>query len=185
MTRSADRPAFGASCALRLVVALAFFAGFARAQDAPSATQVKAALLFNFARYVEWPPGFLNNEEIIVFGVLGPDSFREIFSEMISGKSIAGKRTLIRHFRSTSELEATHILFISSETERANEAIKALQGQSVLTVSDMNGFLGSGGMINFVTRSDKVRFEINARAAGRSGIKISSALLALADKVIR
>lgn len=150
--------------------------------EAPSPEQVKAALVFNFARYVEWPQKEGNE---IVFGVMGSEAFYRTFRDMVDGKSLGGRKVVIRRFDTPADIEPTHILFTGSDAKLAASAVERVRGRSVLTVGDSPAFLSSGGMINLVTRDDKVRFEINAAAAKRAGLSISSALLALSDRVIR
>jgi hypothetical protein len=156
----------------------------ARAQT-PDEYQVKAALLFNFIKFVEWPQEAFNNDsDPIVIGVIGDDPFGSALDQAISGKAIHGRSLIARRLRWGQDVRACHILFISSsERKRLPQIINSLQGASILTVSDMRQSNQPGGIINFIMEASKVRFEINAGVAGQARLKISAKLLALAKNV--
>jgi hypothetical protein len=154
-----------------------------RAQEAkPTEYQIKAAFLFNFVKFVQWPQtAFSEAKAPIVIGILGTNPFHEDLKRMIQNKTVDDHPLSVRELGSPTEATQCHVLFISSsEKDRLAEIIKGLKGASVLTVGEMEHFTESGGMINFVLASAKVRFEINNEAATRAGLKISSKLLALA-----
>ena len=153
------------------------------AQDSqPSEYQIKAAFLFNFAKFVQWPPAaFAEPTSPIVFGVLGDNPFHEDLARTIQNKRIDEHPLVIREFHALSEAKNCHILFISaSEKSRLPEIMAALKGAGVLTVSETDDFIESGGMINFVQAGTKLRFQINQESAVKAGLKISSKLLILA-----
>ena len=144
--------------------------------------QIKAAFLFNFAKFVEWPPeSFAAPTSPIVIGVLGQNPFHGDLERTAPGKTVDERPLVIKEFRSPAEATNCHILFIStSEKERLPQILKTLAGTRVLTVGEMNGFTESGGMINFVLEGTKTRFQINNSVASSAGLKISSKLLHLA-----
>ena len=149
----------------------------------PLEYEVKAAFLYNFAKFTEWPmeqdPG-----TPIVIGVLGEDPFGEVLEHTIRGKQVRGRALTIKRFRKVEDpLKSCHILFISSESATASRALKFLQGARVLTVGESRAFCSLGGTINFVLDHRRVRFEINVAAAERAGLKLSSKLLKLAKIV--
>jgi hypothetical protein len=148
----------------------------------PTEYQVKAAFMFNFAKFVEWPPqAFTNASSPIIIGILGDDPFGSNLEQIIRNKTINEHPLRLERFRRITEAVHCHVLFISaSEKQRVTEIMKELGGASVLTVSETEGFTESGGMINFVKESNKVRFQINDPAARKSKLKISSKLLSLA-----
>ena len=157
--------------------------GVGNAQDfRPTEYQVKAAFLFNFAKFVEWPPrAFASETAPLVIGILGDNPFHEDLAQTIRNKSIDSHPLELREVRSPTEFTNCHILFIStSEKERLPEILKALKGSSVLTVGETERFLETGGMVNFVLQGTKVRFQINNAAAAGAGLKISSKLMSLA-----
>jgi hypothetical protein len=153
----------------------------ASAQSSSLEYQVKAAFLFQFFKFVEWPQAALPaaNQSICI-GVLNGGPMTTAL-QSVEGKEIKGRRVVVRGFKKLEDLEFCHILFISSELEgRLAEILDRLKGTSTLTVSDIDGFARRGGMINFITVENKVQFEINAEAAERAKLQISSHLLRLA-----
>lgn len=155
----------------------------ARAQESqPSEYQIKAAFIYNFAKFVEWPPEALPaNNSPFVIGILGENPFLDDLKKVILNKTINEHPIEIKTFRSAAEATNCHLLFISSsEKDRLEEIIKELGQSSVLTVGETERFTESGGMINFVVESKKIRFQINDEAAKKVKLKISSKLLSLA-----
>jgi hypothetical protein len=152
------------------------------AQDSPSQYQVKAAYLFNFLKFVQWPEdAFQDSLAPIVIGIVGDDPFGEALPQVVVGKTVQGRDLVIRKFHDGEDLRGSHILFISaSEKKRLPQLLASLRGSSVLTVGDMDHFVESGGMIQFLIEDSRVRFAIDAGAATRSRLKISAKLLTLA-----
>ena len=166
------------------LICLLLAGGIGRAQQAqPTEYQIKAAFLFNFAKFVEWPPAaFAEATSPIVIGILGKNPYNEDLARIIRDKKVDDRPLVIKELRSPTETTNCHILFIStSEKTRLPQIIKSLRGTSVLTVGEMDRFVENGGMINFFLESGKIRFEINNAAATSAGLKISSRLLALAS----
>lgn len=152
------------------------------AQTAFGEYQVKAAFLYNFAKFVEWPPR--DEKGSLKIGILGDDPFGDYLDKVIHDKTIRSRPIETRHFRSVDNLEVCDILFISSsESKRTLDVIKILAGVPVLTVGEGRGFAEQGGMIGLVIDDGKVRFDINAKAAKASGITVRSQLLDLARSV--
>lgn len=150
--------------------------------------EVKAAFLYNFAKFVEWPPeAFKNDGEghaALIVGIIGNDPFGGVIDQIINGKTINGRPMVIKRFKGYQNLRECHILFIgSSEQKRLPQIFENLKAGSVLTISEMNLFSQQGGIISFVTENNRVRFEINAFAAEQANLRISSKLLALAKTV--
>ncbi|HEX9427972.1 MAG TPA: YfiR family protein [Candidatus Polarisedimenticolia bacterium] len=143
--------------------------------------QVKAAYLYYFATFVEWPAGTLDHgSEGLVIGVLGEDPFGEILDDTLRGKSIGGRPVVVRRFTSPQEARESQILFISaSEEDRLSAVLKTLDGAHVLTVGDLNRFASRGGTVAFRTEENKVRFDINVDAVERARVKISAQLMKL------
>lgn len=148
---------------------------------AESESYVKAAFLYNFAKFVEWPAGtFENPEAPVVLCILGKDPFGPAL-RTIENKTVGKRKLFIVKRLELSGKENIHILFVStSEKKNAASILSALRNRPVLTVSDTQGFAHSGGMICLIKADRKIRFEINVRAAKLSGLKISSRLLKLA-----
>ncbi|MES1180225.1 MAG: YfiR family protein [Verrucomicrobiota bacterium] len=161
-----------------------FVPGFkAGAQDtSPTEYQIKAAFLYNFAKFVEWPPqAFAGDQSPIVIGVLGKNVFDDNLEKIIHGKTVNNHPFLFKEFHAVAEATNCHILFISaSEEKRLPKILESLRGASVLTVSETDQFIADGGMIDFVIEDKKIHFQINDEAAKKAGLKISSKLLSLA-----
>jgi hypothetical protein len=157
----------------------------ARAQEPqPTEYQIKAAFLFNFARFVEWPPAAFASAGLpIVIGILGENPFGEDLARTIRGKTIDNHPLVIKEFRSPTEATNCHILFVSPKVkERLPDVFQGLKGASVLTVGETERFTESGGMINFFREGTKIRFQINKSAASRARLEISAKLMSLASR---
>jgi hypothetical protein len=156
-----------------------------RAEQGPTEYQVKAAYLFNFLKFVEWPGDPLaDTHGHWVIGVVGDNPFGDELTQTISGKTVQGHELQIRRFQPGEDLHTCHVLFISvSEKKRLPSLLATLSGSSVLTVADMDHFIESGGMIQFVMEEKRVRFAIDVGASTRARLKVSSKLLSLARTV--
>ena len=155
----------------------------ARGETAPEYT-VKAAFLYNFAKFVEWPAeAFAGPVSPIVLFVFGVDPFGDALKSL-KGKTANGRPIVVRYAANLGELERCHLLFVSA-SEKANlpKILQTTKSWSILTVGDMNGFAQDGGIINLVNEEHRIGIEINMEAAHRSRLKISSKLLALAKIV--
>jgi hypothetical protein len=148
-------------------------------------SQVKAAFLFNFAKFVEWPSeSFNDNQAPIIVGVVGEDSTSSAIDQMINGKTANGRRLQVKRFPNFRAVAHCHILFISSSQRDNLRQILAAVGPAVLTIGETERFAQMGGIINFTIVDSKLRFEINPTAAEKAGLRISAKLLSLA-RVIR
>lgn len=149
--------------------------------------QVKAACLFYFAQFVEWPArAFADHRAPLVIGLLGDDPFGAYLDEYVRGEAVAGRAIVVRRFQQPDEIKDCHILFVSaSETARADRLLAALKGRSILTVGDTENFSAQGGMVRLVIESGKLRLHINNAAAREAGLIISSKILRPATIVTR
>jgi hypothetical protein len=171
--------------ALRLVfVALALMAP-AGGWAAPSEYQVKAVFLYNFSRFVEWPASaFAGPDAPFVVGVFGHDPFGAELDEIVRGETAAGRPLVVRRVQTAAEAAACQILFIhQSEDKRIAEVVNALDHQSTLTVSDVDGAAQRGVMIRLVTDKGRVRLRVNVETARAAQLTISSNLLRSAEIV--
>ncbi|MGD0909924.1 MAG: YfiR family protein [Candidatus Acidiferrales bacterium] len=155
------------------------------AQQAPTEFQVKAAYLFNFLKFVEWPedvPADLQSHWVI--GIVGNQQLDDELTQLVSGKIVQGHVIQIKALKPAEDLRACHILFIgTSEKKQLPPILANLRGSSVLTVADMDNFVESGGMIQLVMEDNRVRLAIDVGATVRAHLKVSSKLLALARVV--
>ena len=142
---------------------------------------IKAAFLYHFGEFVEWP----SNGAQFIIGIIGKDPFgHEI--DMLENETLKGKKVEVRRYDSEKAIQQPHILFISpSEAARIPDIMNQLAGKPVLTVSDSEGFLREGGIIRLVRVGKKICFEINKKKADQEGLKISSQLLNLAMDVVQ
>jgi len=188
---------------LALVLFMAPFVSKVRADSTTSREyQVKAAFLYNFMNFVDWPEEKSSDgNEPMIIGVIGKDPFGDAF-EPVKNKKVKGKNVVIERFKGLEELKESnkkefqqhpqietirkcHVLFICrSEEKKLKETISLVKENSILTVGDMQDFLEAGGIINFVMEDQKVRFEINVTAAKRAKLKIRSQLLRLAKRLV-
>ncbi|HKY20130.1 MAG TPA: YfiR family protein [Vicinamibacterales bacterium] len=174
-----------------IMVVLAAFvclaAAPARAAVAQSATtgDVKAAFLYNFARFTAWPAhAFSTATSPFVIGVAGDEGFRRTVDTVLEHKTVGGRTLRTRDVRDTKDLLEVQMLFIGRTSDsHVSDWLKALSGRPVLTVGDGNAFGHQGGMIAFVLEGDRVRFEIRYDATEQAGLKVSSRVLTLARAV--
>jgi hypothetical protein len=171
----------------RLLCFLALVLCCAGARSGPPATeyQVKAAYLFNFGQFVEWPSGTHGSATApFVIGIVGDDPFGSVIDELVRGESIGGRPLVIRRLKETDELAACHILFIGrSEAARIARILRAVRGRSVLTVTDFAEADGRDAIIVLKTENKRIRMRINIAAARANNLVISSKLLRPAEVV--
>jgi hypothetical protein len=146
--------------------------------------EIKAAYIYNFINYIDWPENaFPAPGGTITIGVVGENPFGTAL-DVLNGKQIKGRTLALKQITDTKDLDQCQIVFISSsEKARVPELLGKLKDSRVLTVSEIDGFAQEGGIINFISEHNKVRFEINPDAAHRLGLNISSDLLKLAKLV--
>jgi hypothetical protein len=149
--------------------------------------QLKAAFLYNFTRFVEWPPQrFPERTSPIVIGVLGGNPFGEELTAVVEGRNVNGRKIEVRSLKPDADLSAVHILFFpAGETGRCAEIIEAAHRTGTLTVGESQPFATAGGIITFTLEGDRLRFAVNAQAVDRAGLKLSAQLLKLATTVRR
>ena len=159
---------------------LALFAATSAQAGLSLEYEMKAAYLFKFINYVDWPD--LSGGTITI-GVVGDNPFGDALAPL-NGRKVNGRTVVVREVSSPAEWRNCQIVFISpSEKQRYGQIIESLKGTRTLTVSEIDGFAERGGIINFVAERNKVRFEINNAAARSKGLTISAELLKLAKIV--
>lgn len=158
----------------------------AAAADTNFEYKVKAAFLFNFARFVTWPAyKFETPESPIDICVLGSDPFDGVLDDTVRDKSINGRPLRVRRALRPDELRRCHVVF-SGETDpaRLQALLGALAGHAVLTVHEADD-TQAGGVVRFLIEDDRVRFEINTAAAARENLQLSAKLLGVARVVLK
>lgn len=154
-------------------------------EGSPNEYDVKAAFLYQFANFVEWPSGsFSSSSSPIVIGVLGDDPFGDKLDDTVRGKTVDGRKITIKRSDDVKDLTSCHIVFISSSASgRLSKIIDRLRSESILTVGETDQFASHGGIIGFVIHDNKIGLQINVEAAKKAKLKISSKLLRLAEVV--
>jgi hypothetical protein len=155
------------------------------AGQTPTEYQVKAAFLFNFLKFVEWPgDAAVDPQAKWVIGIVGDTPVSYQLSYLFAGKNVMGRDVQVKQFQEADNLRSCNILFIgSAERKRLPFILAGLHGSNVLTVGDMDHFIESGGMVQFVDEDSHVRISIDVGATSRAHLKVSSKLLALARTV--
>lgn len=194
---------------LCLIVILMAAVVFALAEQSDQETrqreyQVKAAFLYNFIKFVDWPENKKSDSnDVITIGIIGDDPFETAF-ESLKEKKIKGKTIIIKKLgnfdkiaeaasnkdnssaQTIEDIKKCHLLFVCSSEKKYNTNIlNIVENYNVLTVGESPDFLQTGGIINFLIEEKKVRFEINIDASDKAKLKISSQLLRLAKRTIR
>ena len=175
----------GRACRVGLWLSLLAVAVSAAAQNQLSEHQLKAAFVYNFAKFVEWPAGaFGNPADPLRFCVLGDDVLAQELEELARSKTIAGRPVMARRVKTLADTQHCHVLFVGAqEKSRVPELPASVRSATMLTIGESDGFVNWGGVINLLLDKDQLRFEVNLQAAEQARLKISSKLLALARAV--
>ena len=194
---------------LMLLAAVVTSSALAADSDQNRERKIKAAFLYNFIKFVEWPKEKMpDNDEPVVIGVVGMADSTKAFTA-IAKKEVKGKKIIVKQFmdlcdstkksnesksrekwnRDMKSLKKCHIVFVSKcKSLSKNDTavlIDALKGTPVLTVGERPDFLKSGGIVNFLMQEKKIRFEVNLDSAKQNKVIIRSKLLKLAKRVIK
>jgi len=169
--------------------AFVLFAAFpASAQEPPKAPEyrIKAAFLYNFTLYTEWPPtAFDKPDSPIVLAVLGEDPFGNELDAAVRGKTVHGRAIVVRRYEQAGDVAPCHLLFLAgSQAKQLSQIQRRFSNAGPLTVAETEDFTRIGGVIRFFIEENKIRFEVNTDAALRSKLKLSSKLLHLA-RIVR
>lgn len=146
---------------------------------------LKAAFLFKFGFYVEWPyTAFSSPYSPINLCIAGNNPFGDAIVSVLAKESISGRTVSVHRLRTVNRNSSCHILYTGASSEQSSEQmLEAVRGKNVLTISDESSTPSQAGIINFVVEDDRVRFEIDNEAAAQNGLVISSKLLSLALNV--
>lgn len=159
--------------------------GFSADSAVSKEYQIKAAFIYNFTKFVEWPArSFPDTNSPIVIGVMGHNPFADELEKIAKDHTVNGRGILVKNLTSAAEAETVHLLFINAgDEDRWYEAFKSLRKSAILTVGESERFAQLGGIINFTRQGDKVRLEINLEPMEEAGLKINAQLLKLATVV--
>jgi hypothetical protein len=169
---------------LAAVLAILFCISPSAAQDGALEYQIKAAFLFNFAKFVEWPADAFQDRNAAFTICLAGDPFQGAVEKTIEGEAWNGRRLSVKRVESGSELRGCQLVYISRAAAARNmEILMAAANEPILTVGETENFIAAGGIIRFTEGGRRIRFEINPDAADRASLRVSSRLLRLADIV--
>ena len=156
------------------------------ADTTASEPQVKAALLYNFAKYVEWPTNvFAQASTPLVVGVLGDRVLSEALEKIVAGRTIDGRPVRVQPFGKDWLAGDCQLLFISAaEAKRQPEILEKIKTSPILTVGETDDFLAQGGVIRLLLKDHKLHFHINLGLARGKQLSIRSQLLNLAEQVV-
>jgi hypothetical protein len=148
---------------------------------------VKAAFLFRFAQFVDWPADtFKQANAPFTYCTIGEDPFRGALERTLSGKAIGQRPLRVEHLNGAGKIDQCQVLFVGGvqDKKQVAETLAKTGTMPILTVGEADQFAENGGAIGFCTENNKIRFEVNLDTAGKAGLKISAKLLALAKTVL-
>jgi hypothetical protein len=171
--------------ALALLLLLALAPAYGQHAAVPE-VRVKAAFLYKFCDFIEWPPGSLGEPGApITIGVLGADALADELARVVAGRMVGKRAVQVRKLRRGAPLAGLHVLFAGGQDpSRLGDVFELARGLPLLTVTETRGEQAQGSMINFVLVDDKVRFDVALPPAEAGRLRISSRLLAVARKVV-
>jgi hypothetical protein len=182
--RDWSRQRWSATLALFCLVLSCIAGSAGGAAAAPNMERgVKAAFLYKFLGYVEYPPQEANGA--LVVGVMGADDIAAELLRVTAGRAVGGRSVMVRAVREGEPLTGLNMLFIGSEVARPAPVLRAAQQAGVLSVTEADNGLQLGSVINFRLVEDRVRFEVSLPAAEKSNLKLSSRLLSVAYHVLK
>lgn len=150
----------------------------------PIELQVKAAYLYKFATYVEWPAEVFDRPASpFVIGVAGNDEVVALLERQVAGRTVDGHPVEVRKVQAGAPLEGVHLLYATGDRTLVSDTLAQARGQAVLTVTDSDRAFAQGSMINFVVSENKLRFEVALRRVNKVRLRISARMLAAAHKV--
>ena len=145
--------------------------------------RVKAAFLYKFLGYAEFPPGAFDGAGApLVIGVVGADDIAAELTRIVAGRSVGGRPIVVRALREQDLAQPAHLLFVAGP-EEARSARLLRASPALLTVTECDGGLAAGGVINFTIVDERVRFDVSLDAAEKKNVKLSSRLLVVANRV--
>lgn len=167
------------------LLALALLACDVASAAAVAEHRLKAAFLYNFTKFVEWPPERFDSATApIVIGLLAEANLEAEIAGIVANRQVNGRALIVRNITSAADIQTVHVLFVSTEQETRFVALRQhARPAALLTVGDEEACRTYGGIICFMQRGEKLRFEIDIDAAERSHLKISAQLQKLAVAV--
>lgn len=175
----------GAPWMLRLIcVTAVLFGGAERARSSTVEAAIKATYLYKFPPFIDWPPSAMAASRVFTICVVGGDPLGGLLDQAVAGQQVKDRPIVVRRFAVLTGDPGCQIVYaVGSAAQPVSAILAALRGKPVLTVTDEASDPTAKGILNFVIVDDRVRFEIDARAAAEDGLNISSKLLSLAINV--
>ena len=169
-----------------LVLTMGFYVINLMAQTTAKEYRIKAAFLFNFANYVEWPPEtFKEANSPLTYCTVGEDPFEGVLDQSLNAKSVGTHPLRVQHLKAPENFQGCQIVFIgANEKKRIAAILETLKQAPVLVVGESSHFVQQGGTVGFLSEENTVRFEVNLDAAQRARLNISATLLSVAKTVI-
>jgi uncharacterized protein DUF4154 len=172
-----------AAAVVLLGLSLAFSPASIAAQGT-TAVAVKAAFLYNFAKFAEWPAAALQPRQQMAVCVVGDSAIAAAIQQAVNGNSVDDHDLVVRVMKPDAVLNSCHLLYVDGvDIKRAREILAGVKGAAVLTVGESEGFAAAGGVAELIQGRDRIRFAINVASARRAGLKMSAKLLSLATIV--
>ena len=141
---------------------------------------VLTVFLFNFSKFVTWPPDAVNNSPFVI-GILGNDPFGTYIERVVEGEKVSGQPIVVQRYDDVKDVKDCEILYINKSN--GAEIARSLTGRNILTVSDGDNFATTGGIVRFYLENNRMRLQINIKQAKAAGLQISSKLLRIADVI--
>lgn len=168
-----------------LIIPLLFQALSVNAEETSREYRIKAAFIYNFTKFIEWPEQDISSLESFDICMVG-DERLSVAAAVLQGKPVNETKLGIRHIDSISEHQDCKIIFFAiSNKKRLEQSLFAIEGMGILSIGDNSNFIDYGGVISLYGKNNQIKFDINQIVADRNGLKISAQLLELANRVIR
>ena len=170
------------ACRFLLIVSVGLVSTHVRVegQAIPNEYRLKAAFMYQFPQFVEWPSATMQDAQEVQLCIASPNPFGSELEQLVRGESLNGRPLSVREIAGSDELVGCHVLFVGARSDVAAPVLRAAAGRPILTVGEADRFLESGGIIAMKIVDGRVRFVVNAKNAARNGLRISSQLLGLA-----
>jgi hypothetical protein len=162
---------------------VALCSSIAHAQDVTEPS-LKAAFIYNFAKFTEWPADVLSGPATFNACVLGDMPIGDALERSVKGRQLGGRSISVLRVAPEGPLKSCHLLYISGlKTSQITTIVDAIKGAPVLTISDVEDFARMGGIAHVFVDNGKMRFDLNLELAKRARLQLSSKLLVLAARV--
>ena len=158
--------------------------GAAPALGQPNASALKAAFLYNFAKFTEWPADVLAPAQRLSLCVVGDDAVADAIEQVIKGRAVEGHKLVVQIVKADGFLRSCHLLFVGGrDAKRSSQILDTLKGSTVFSVGESDKFAESGGVAQLILENDRMRFAVNVASVRRARLNVSSKLLTLATIV--